>query len=273
VKDSRFVALVAPSLAAIALFVAACGTPTPSAELKSARNAYEDTKRSKSATLVPDKVLEAEQALKKAEAAHNEDPQSELEKHFSYLAERRALIARVQGDIAQAEKDKTAAEEQYLTTLDARRRKAEGSLEKTGAELSKERAARQEMERKLNAALRSLEEIAKVKEESRGMVITLSGAVLFASDKSELLPIAKEKLDQVAVALQSTDPSQKIVVEGHTDSVGVDAYNQKLSEDRANAVRTHLVSKGETVPIADNTSPEGRANNRRVEIIVSPKGR
>lgn len=291
-KDSRFVARVAPSLAAVALLATACGTPTPSAELKSARNAYEDTKRSKSSALVPDKVLEAEQALKKAEAAHNEEPQGELEKHFSYLAERRALIARTQGDIAQAEKDKLAAEELYLTTLDARRRKAEGSLEKTGAELSKEKAARQasdaaraEMERKLNAALRSLEEIAKVKEEARGMVITLSGAVLFASDKWELLPIAKEKLDQVAVALQNTDPGQKIVVEGHTDSVGVDAYNQKLSEDRAKSVRDHLVSKGveanrisfvgkgETVPVADNTSPEGRANNRRVEIVVSPKGR
>ncbi len=291
-KDRRFVALVAPSLAALALLAAACGTPTPSAELKSARNAYEDTKRSRAAQLVPDKVLEAEQALKKAEAAHNEEPQGELEKHFSYLAERRALIARTQGDIAQAEKDKIAAEEQYLTTLDARRRRAEGSLEKTGAELSKEKAARQasdaaraDMERKLNAALRSLEEIAKVKEEARGMVITLSGGVLFVSDKSELLPIAKEQLNQVATALQNTDPGQKIVVEGHTDSVGVDAYNQKLSEDRANAVRTHLVSrgvesnrisavgKGETVPVADNTSPEGRANNRRVEIVVSPKGR
>jgi outer membrane protein OmpA-like peptidoglycan-associated protein len=190
---------------------------------------------------------------------------------------------------ALAEKDKTEAEERYLTELDERRRRAEQAARKTGSELEKERealgrerAARLEAERKLNAALKSLEEIAKVKEEARGMVITLSGAVLFASDKSELLPIAKERLNQVAEALQNTDPSQKIVVEGHTDSVGVDAYNQKLSEDRAKSVRDYLVSrgvepnrisyvgKGETVPTADNNTPEGRANNRRVEIIVSP---
>ena len=294
VTDRRLVTVIAPSLAALALLAVGCATPQPSAELKSARNAYEDTKRAPASALVPDKVLEAEQALKKAEAAHREDAQSELEKHFSYLAERRALIARTQGDIAQAEKDRIAAEERYVAELDARRKRAESTVAKTGSELEKERqalgrerAARLDAERKLNAALKSLEEIAKVKEEARGMVITLSGAVLFASDKSELLPIAKERLDQVAVALQSTDPSQKIVVEGHTDSVGVDAYNQKLSEDRAKAVRDHLVSKGveanrisyvgkgETVPTADNTTPEGRANNRRVEIVVSPpnKGR
>ena len=137
----------------------------------------------------------------------------------------------------------------------------------------------------MNAALKSLEEIAKVKEESRGMVITLSGSVLFASGKWELLPIAKDRLDQVAVALQNTDASQKIVVEGHTDSTGPDSENLKLSEDRAKSVREHLVSKGvasnrisavgkgESVPVSDNNSPEGRANNRRVEIIVAPKGR
>ena len=296
VDRRRLASLTTPLLAAAALAASACATPTPSAELMSARNAFEDTKKSRANQLVPDRVLEAEQALKKAEAAHLDDPQSEMEKHFSYLAERRALIARAYGDISAAEKEKIAAEERYLTTLDEKRRSAESSAEKasgelartsgelarTSGELARERAARLEAERKMQAALKSLEEIANIKEEARGMVITLSGAVLFASDKSELLPIAKERLDQVAVALQNTDPSQTMVVEGHTDSVGVDAYNQTLSEDRAKAVRDHLVSKGveanrisavgkgESVAISDNTSPEGRANNRRVEIIVSP---
>jgi outer membrane protein OmpA-like peptidoglycan-associated protein len=126
----------------------------------------------------------------------------------------------------------------------------------------------------------SLAEIAKIKEEQRGMVITLDGSVLFASGKWELLPIARNKLDKVAEVLQEQDDSKKIVVEGHTDSVGSDSKNLDLSQKRADSVRTYLVSqgvksdriravgKGESVPVADNKSPEGRANNRRVEIIV-----
>lgn len=275
----------AAPLAAAALLTVACGPGTPSQELKNARDAYAKVESSKAQQLVPDRVLEAKQALGKAEKAYEEDSGSEFEKHFAYLAERRAQIAGVQGDLAETEKRKTEAEDRYVKLLDERRRKAEGAAAGMTGDLARERAARLAAEQKLNAALRSLEEIAKVKEESRGMVITLSGSVLFASDKSELLPIAKERLDQVAAALQNTDPGQKIVVEGYTDSVGDDAYNQKLSEERAKSVRDYLVSKGvesnrissvgkgESSPVSDNTSPEGRANNRRVEIIVAPKSR
>jgi len=281
----RLKAFAAHPLVLAALVTTGCGPSSPSTELKNARDAYSTTQRSKAQQLVPDKVLEAKQALDKAEKAHGEDPQSEFEKHFAYLAERRAQIAGVQGDLSDAEKKKIAAEERYVTLLDERRRKAEGAAAGMTGDLARERAARLAAESRLAAALKSLEEIAKVKEEARGMVITLSGAVLFASDKYELLPIAKNALDQVATALQSTDDRQKIVVEGYTDSVGDDAYNQKLSENRANSVREYIVSKGvaasrissigrgEASPVSDNTSPEGRANNRRVEIIVSPKGR
>src|SRR5690606_13296155 len=112
--------------------------------------------------------------------------------------------------------------------------------------------------------------------------ITLNGAVLFETDKSELLPTAKTRLDEVATALQDLRPGQTIVVEGHTDSVGADDYNMKLSQSRADSVRSYLVSRGvptniisavgrgETTPVAQNTTPEGRANNRRVEIVISP---
>jgi outer membrane protein OmpA-like peptidoglycan-associated protein len=127
----------------------------------------------------------------------------------------------------------------------------------------------------------SLAEVAKVKEEARGMVITLSGAVLFATGKYELLPIARDKLDEVAKAL--VDQGYKgILVEGHTDSVGKASDNDTLSLKRAESVRTYLVSRG--IPsdkirasgigsarsIADNSTPDGRANNRRVEIVVEP---
>jgi outer membrane protein OmpA-like peptidoglycan-associated protein len=124
-----------------------------------------------------------------------------------------------------------------------------------------------------------LARLGAVKEEERGLVVTLSGGVLFRSAKSGLLPSARVKLDQVAKALMSVS-ERNIIVEGHTDSQGSESYNQGLSERRANAVRNYLVQQGypgdriqargmgETSPIANNASPEGRANNRRVEIVI-----
>jgi outer membrane protein OmpA-like peptidoglycan-associated protein len=121
----------------------------------------------------------------------------------------------------------------------------------------------------------------KVNEEPRGVVITMAGGVLFASGKDALLAGAQDKLGQVAEALKNQG-DHKILVEGHTDSQGSDAANQMLSERRAQAVTTFLVSRGvaadqiraegvgEGRPVADNASAEGRANNRRVEIIIQP---
>ena len=114
------------------------------------------------------------------------------------------------------------------------------------------------------------------------MVITLSGSVLFASAKWDVLPDAYAKLDSVAKALTEQDPDAKIVVEGYTDSQGSAPFNQDLSQKRADSVRAYLVGHGIASdrvtaqgfglarPIADNSSPEGRANNRRVEIVVQP---
>jgi outer membrane protein OmpA-like peptidoglycan-associated protein len=135
-------------------------------------------------------------------------------------------------------------------------------------------------EKRTSDALAALAAIAAVKEEERGVVVTLSGGVLFKSAQSTLLPSAQVKLDQVATALLEITPTRDLIVEGHTDSRGSESYNQGLSQRRADAVRDYLVQKGypadriqtrgmgEGSPIASNTSPEGRANNRRVEIVV-----
>jgi outer membrane protein OmpA-like peptidoglycan-associated protein len=153
-------------------------------------------------------------------------------------------------------------------------------LEAEQAALKTEHAAREEAEKKYKAAMASLQEMAKVQQDQRGMVITLSGAVLFTTGKADLLPIAQDKLEKVATVLQEQDPSKKIVVYGYTDSIGTKANNQKLSQARAETVRNFLVQKGvdssrisavgkgEDDPVATNKTPEGRANNRRVEIVV-----
>ncbi len=265
----------------------ACGTPKPSKELVEARSAYNEVSKSNAQQLVPDRVLTAKQALDRAEAAFEEDPGSFEEQSLAYLAHREALLAMTLAGQAEARKNAEDAESEYKELQDQYRKltqkelaNARQALEEKGSELEQERAARIATEKKYQAAMKSLEEIAKVKEESRGMVITLSGAVLFASGKSDLLPIAREKLDKVAEVLQEQDPAKTFVVEGHTDSVGSEENNRRLSQERADTVRSHLVSqgvpanqitavgKGESTPVADNKTPEGRANNRRVEIVV-----
>ncbi|MGF6285127.1 OmpA family protein [Pseudomonas silensiensis] len=113
-------------------------------------------------------------------------------------------------------------------------------------------------------------------------VITLSdaGDVLFAFNQSELTPAAQSKLDSLMPKLQSDDVVS-IKVIGHTDSVGSDTYNQALSERRASSVAAYLLSqglapnkltsegKGQSQPVADNETEEGRAKNRRVELHVN----
>ncbi len=164
----------------------------------------------------------------------------------------------------------------------ARRLQArEEELSMRQRELAEERTARIEAEKNAAAALERLNAIGKVKQEDRRLIITLSGAVLFESGKAALLPAARRSLDDVAAALKAQDEKKRITISGYTDSVGTDAANQKLSQARAESVRAHLVSqsvkaeritavgRGEESPIANNKTPEGRANNRRVEIVVA----
>jgi len=109
--------------------------------------------------------------------------------------------------------------------------------------------------------------------------------VLFATGQSELLPTAQSKLGEVARALTQQDKDSSIIVEGHTDAQGAHEMNLELSRKRAESVKSYLVSHGmaadrltakgmgEEQPIANSSSPEGRANNRRVEIVVQPSSR
>jgi outer membrane protein OmpA-like peptidoglycan-associated protein len=149
-------------------------------------------------------------------------------------------------------------------------------------QLRAEREAREQAQRERDTALARVREIAKVREEERGLVISLAGPVMFRDDEATLLPEARAQLDRVADALKRMPPDRKIVIEGHADARGTDEYNRRLSEERANAVRSYLaqrgvapervvaMGRGEEDPIAPNRTAEGRANNRRVEIVIRP---
>lgn len=295
--------IVTTALIGSALSLSACGSPPISPELRTARDAYQEATQGPAAELAPADLEHARQALDNAEVAFDKDHKSDAVKDYSYIALRTAQMAAIAGLIEQEKREREELErklekleknranmtreelEQARTELAEKQRKLreqQEDLNKTEAQLAEERKLRQEAEKKLSAALTSLKEIGDIKEEKRGVVITLSGAVLFASGKYELLPIAKEKLNEVATALKDQG-YKRIVVEGHTDSKGSESTNEELSLKRANSVRSHLISQGieaskitavglgESRPLASNDTPEGRANNRRVELIVTPE--
>lgn len=276
----------------------ACGATQPPPELVDARKAYERAKGGLAAQLAPAQLDTAKQALDKAEQSFEEEGVDTPTPDLAYIAARKAEIAEATAGKVAAERDSDQADKQFKDAQlegldkaksDLNREKQQG--EKTKAELEAERKAleaekkaRAEAEKKAAAAMASLQEIAKVKEEARGMVITLSGSVLFATGKYELLPIARQKLDEVAKALMDQG-YKSMLVEGHTDSVGKASDNETLSLKRAESVRTYLVSRGipsdkiratglgSSRSVSDNGTADGRANNRRVEIVVEPLGK
>lgn len=176
--------------------------------------------------------------------------------------------------------DDTAAREAQARAAEAERQAADAEARASDAErrAQEEAQARQEAERRASDIEREIAAITEVQRTDRGLVVTLSGDVLFEFDRAALLPTAQDKLSRLAAALAKTD--LKASIEGHTDAVGADAYNLQLSTRRAEAVRDQLVAHGvaaerlkvvgagETRPIASNASSEGRAMNRRVEIII-----
>jgi outer membrane protein OmpA-like peptidoglycan-associated protein len=271
-----------------------CASTPPPRELVDARRSYDRAHDGPARELVPAELLTAQQALNRAEQSFLDDPDSPRTRDLAYIAQRKAQIAEAQGAVAGDQRDKARAELDlgHLQTWTQQRTQAElsrtrdqvaaqGQMLATQQEqLTAEQRARHEADRRASAALASLEKIAAVKEEARGMVITLSGSVLFASGQSTLLPIARDRLQQVARALQDNDPDSTFVVEGHTDSVGSQSMNDELSLRRAEAVRAYLVDQGVEAtriralglgpgrPVADNKTPDGRANNRRVEIVI-----
>jgi len=261
------------------MLVAACGTTMPPRELLDARAAYEKAKASEATQLKPESLHEAKVALDQAELAYQDDATSDRTRDLSYVAERKAELAVTLAGQAAAQTQKDQASKEMMTNLQL----AKGELTTTRQQLETERKARLEAEKRARDAMDKLSVAAAlaVKEESRGTVITLPGSVLFGSGKWDLLPGAQEKLDHVAEALKN-QTDHRMIVEGHTDSQGNESSNMDLSQKRAQSVRDYLVSKGvpkdiisatglgQSRPVADNKTAEGRANNRRVEIIVQP---
>jgi outer membrane protein OmpA-like peptidoglycan-associated protein len=284
-------------ITAATILLVACGASLPPRELVDARASYEKAKTGQASQLKPELVHEAKVALDQAESAFNDDPNSDRTRDLSYIAGRKAELSMALAGQSAAIQQKEQAQRDMMTLQAQGLQKAQGELtqtrqqlaaqgeklQMTGKQLEEEKAARALAEKRARDAMDKLAVAAAlaVKEEPRGTVITLPGAVLFPTAKWDLLPGAREKLDQVAEALKN-QADHKMIVEGHTDSQGSESSNIELSQRRAQTVRDYLVSRGvpneiitstglgQSRPVGDNSTAAGRQQNRRVEIIVQP---
>jgi outer membrane protein OmpA-like peptidoglycan-associated protein len=269
----------------------ACKTALPPKDLLDARDEYQRAASGLAGQIAPADLHLARESLDAADKSFTDNGDTPETKDKAYVAMRKAQLAEVVAATKQIDQKRADAQrDAQLATvaeLGAARQQlttAQQHAAMTEQQLAQERQARLDAEKRAKEALENLAKMASIKEESRGLVITLSGAVLFPSGEAALLPAAMASLDNVVTALKST-PDRNITIEGHTDSVGTHAFNMDLSLRRAQSVRDYLVSRGlpsEIVraqgvgpdrPIATNSTPDGRANNRRVEIVVSPPER
>jgi len=175
-----------------------------------------------------------------------------------------AETARAQADAARAEADAARVAAEAKSKTEAATAAAQSEQEKA--------VLRDQLREQLNVVL-------DTRETARGLIVNLSD-VLFDTGRAELKPGAREKLSRISGIL-ALHPGLRLEVEGHTDNVGTDDSNQRLSERRGESVRAYLVQQGiastavgtiglgETKPVATNGTAAGRQQNRRVELIVS----
>jgi outer membrane protein OmpA-like peptidoglycan-associated protein len=217
---------------------------------------------------------DAEAARAQAEAARAQAEQAKVEaermKQEAQAAAQEAARQKAEAEKAKAE---AVAQQQVLAAEADKARNAAAQSESMRLQAEREK---QELRARL---LQQLNSILATRDSARGLVANMSD-VLFRSGSFELLPGARERLAKVS-GIVLAYPSLHVDVEGHTDSVGGDEYNQALSERRAQSVRDYLVQQGisqyavqahgfgKTAPIASNDTPEGRQQNRRVELVLS----
>jgi outer membrane protein OmpA-like peptidoglycan-associated protein len=159
---------------------------------------------------------------------------------------------------------------------DAQRASSQADLDRANKEKAQAEAEKVELRAQLFTQFNA---ILQTHDSARGLIVNMSD-VLFDTGKYTLRPLAREKLAKVA-GIVSGHPGLRLDVEGHTDSVGGDDYNQRLSEQRGATVRDFLTEQGmlkssvtakgfgKTQPVASNDTAEGRQQNRRVEMVVS----
>jgi outer membrane protein OmpA-like peptidoglycan-associated protein len=252
----------------IALGMAGCvSTPQPNAALESARTAVQaavaDPNAAKYAAL---DVQSAQTNLAAADAAYLKHDEADIAQP-AYMAAQSARLAQLKG-AAKADDARVAAgqAERDSILLAARTNQVDSAKRATDAATAN------------SARLQAEVDALKAKPTDRGLVLTL-GDVLFETGSSTLSPGAGRNLDRL-VQFLTEHPDRLVEIDGFTDSVGTDSFNQDLSQRRADSVRASLLSRGiagtrvatqgygKEYPVASNSESSGRQLNRRVEVVI-----
>ena len=273
-----------PFILVAALLATGCGgPPQPNPHLEEARRELETLSNDTlTVRYAPVALKKAEETLAKSEKVWNEKgPKVQLE-HQAYLAKQQARIAAETARIKAAEVEVERAElDRKEVQLDVRQKEAEKARKQAEeaqrqAEAAQRRA--QQAQQRIKDLATQLEEL-EAQQTERGIVLTLKD-VLFDFGKAELKSGGRNAVSKVAEFLKEY-PERRVLVEGHTDNIGSDAYNQTLSLQRAESVKQALIGFGtdagrieirgfgESHPVATNDTDAGRQRNRRVEIVFS----
>jgi outer membrane protein OmpA-like peptidoglycan-associated protein len=233
---------------------------------------------------------EAEEARIKAQADSERLTREKDAQSAAALAEadrvKRETDANSAAALAEADRAKRESDARMAAAqADADRLKLANDAQRAASQAELDNAAKQKAQLEAEKIelrtqlLKQFNMILQTQDTARGLIVNMSD-VLFDTAKFTLRPLAREKLAKVA-GIVSGHPGLRLDVEGHTDSVGGDDYNQQLSEQRGGAVRDYLVQAGmaagsvtsrgfgKTQPVASNDSAQGRQQNRRVEIVIS----
>jgi len=257
--------LIATTVAAVLLVACAAAPVKPDGAAEARTKLIQLQSDPNLAGRAPLAIKEAEVAVQVAEQPQ---PDQELGAYRVYLADRKVEIAKAQAETSLAEDQRAALSAQRESSrLDARTREADAAH--LAAANSEQQAA--ELQRQIDAL--------QAKPTDRGLIVTL-GDVLFDTGKASLKAGATSNLNKL-VAFLNEYPDRTVVIEGYTDSIGGEDYNQGLSERRADSVKSYLAGqgigsirlsasgKGESDPVAGNDSAAGRQQNRRVEVVIS----
>ena len=309
--QTRGRSLVAIAVASILLAACAAAPVKPSGAEEARAKLTQLQSNPNLASKAPAAIAEAERAVQEAEQPQTD---RDLGLYRVYIADRKVDIAKAQAQTRYFEDQRAALEAQRQSArLDARTRQADAATDQmrqaraddeaqklvaAQAQLQADAAtaqanqARSDADAANNSAVLSAQQAAQqaadlqhqidtlnARVTDRGLVLTL-GDVLFTTGKSDLQSGATSHLDKL-VAFLNRYQNREVLIEGYTDSVGSEDYNQGLSERRAESVRHYLSGqgidagrlsasgKGERNPVAGNDSATGRQQNRRVEVIIS----
>jgi len=265
------------TVSALAAVLAACASaPQRDDQLEQARAEVQSfTADPMAQQAASNDVDQARTSLNQADTAFQQKRPPEEVNQLAYLALRHAQAGEARIAEARARQEVAKAQdERNRIQLQAREREAENAKSEAATARNTAQAAQSE----LANARQELNDL-QAKQTDRGMVMTLSD-VLFDTGRATLKPGATRDLDRLAQALKD-NANTRVKIEGYTDSVGSMAYNQGLSERRAQAVadalevrgvppdRYQVEGLGKEYPVASNNTPEGRQQNRRVEIVFS----